>query len=84
MDEPVQEVRSHAGLFLALGTQGSWEDGTPFANVSGELQFPPGQRRLLHCPQHKELTFLSCPLPCLSGINDKHLLLHRHLRLMRR
>lgn len=28
--------------------------------------------------------FLSCPSPCLSGINEKHPLLHRHLRQMRR
>lgn len=27
MEKPMQEAQSHEGLFLAVGTQGSWEDG---------------------------------------------------------
>lgn len=37
MDKPVQEVWSHAGLFLALGTRGSWEDGAALSFQAGTV-----------------------------------------------
>lgn len=37
MDKPVQEVQSHAGLFLAVETRGRWEDGTALGFQAGTV-----------------------------------------------
>ena len=42
MDKPVQDVRSHAGLFLALGTGGSWEGGAALGFQAGRVPWEGG------------------------------------------